>query len=281
MYKHCVLFLGLILSTSMALAEVAGKMAIIGDAGEKGKELSALKKSLEAEGVSSLVMPGDNLYSGSYASVWDDWKKSGFKFDAVAIGNHNDGYEEEVKYFGMPGEYYSTVKFGARFIILNSDNKRSVSEQMSWLDRELTNASESLIFIVYHHPTFTVTDTHDWEEKKDFQIKMRQMLKKYEDKISALLLGHDHISSFIEFGNTPVILSGSGREVRKADEVSYEEAGFKVETKYLAPRTPYWAKMEIMDGAKEARVEFVNVKTQKVSCSAVISSKGMTLGACD
>ncbi len=110
----------------------ASPLAIMGDAGEAGADLNALKRSVMREGISSIIMPGDNLYSGTYASVWNDWKKSGLNFDIVAIGNHNDGYENEIAYFNMPAEYYSVKKDGARFIVLNSDNEENVAEQFAW-----------------------------------------------------------------------------------------------------------------------------------------------------
>ncbi len=76
------------LRTSMALITLIGlipfpvsakilveQMAIFGDAGRSGRQLDQLKTSLLREEVLSLVMPGDNLYSGSYSSVWDSWKR--------------------------------------------------------------------------------------------------------------------------------------------------------------------------------------------------------------
>lgn len=276
MKKSMILFLSFIFLGSFSFA---GKMAIIGDAGESGRELNSLKKSIEAEKITSLIMPGDNLYKGTYSSVWDSWKKSGFSFDVVAIGNHNDGYDREVRYFGMPAEYFSTVKMGARFIVLNSDNKRNVQDQMVWLERELSSATESLIFLVYHHPTFTITDSHDWEERSEFQNKMRAVLKKFGNKISALLLGHDHVTTFVEFGTVPAIVAGSGREVRKASPVSYEENGFHIQTQYLAPRTQHWVALEVMDDSSEAKVHVVNVNSNAITCTASINGYGspMTL----
>ena len=57
-------------------------------------------------------------------------------YDVVAIGNHNGGYKQEMQYFQMPAEQYSTVIDQARFIVLNSDNDSSGPAQAQWLDRE-------------------------------------------------------------------------------------------------------------------------------------------------
>lgn len=253
-------------------------LAVMGDSGEASSELDKLKKSVLKEQIQSVVMPGDNLYAGTYEQVWNSWKSTGFNFDVTAIGNHNSGYATEVKYFAMPGEYYSTVKNGARFIVLNSDNTKNVAEQFTFLNKEVLNAKEKLIFVVYHHPTFTVTSSHVWTEKKDFQLKMRDFLRRQGQKISALILGHDHITSFIEFGRVPVILAGSGREVRSAKAVSFPEDGFQIETKYLAPKVQHWVKMDISAAGDEAVLNVIRVSDNAKVCTAQLRQNAMTLG---
>ncbi len=256
-------------------------MAIMGDAGRAGAELNKLKASIEKEKITSIIMPGDNLYAGTYESVWDNWKQSGFKFDVTAIGNHNSGYAKEANYFGMPSEYYSVVKQGARFIILNSDNAANVTEQFTWLKKEFAAATEQLIFLVYHHPTFTISKSHTWGEKKSFQLQMRDFLKANHPRITALLLGHDHMSEFVNFGPVPVVIAGSGREVRNEGPVSYTENDFKIETRFLAPQTAHWGLLEILPGAQEAVIHFVRVSDQKRSCTARFRNSDMILeGEC-
>lgn len=256
-------------------------MAVMGDAGKEGNNLNSLRKSVEKENIKSVIMPGDNLYKGSYSDVWDIWKEQGFQFDVVAIGNHNDGYQREMAYFAMPKEYFSVVKFGARFIVLNSDNVKNVNEQFAWLEKEISTVTEKLVFITYHHPTFTVTKSHNWEEKKDFQLRMRQFLKSYGSRVTALLIGHDHITTFLNFGDVPVILAGSGREARGASPVSYVEDGFHIQTQYLAEQTQFWASLEIMEGAEEAKVTAIRVSDQAKPCSARLRHGTMTLdGSC-
>jgi len=246
-------------------------MAIMGDAGQAGSELNRLKESLTKEGIDSVIMPGDNLYKGTYSSVWDSWKTAGFKFDVVAIGNHHDGYANEVQYFAMPGEYYSIQKNGARFLVLNSDNTKNIAAQFQWLEEQITKATEELVFLVYHHPTFTITGDHSWPEKKDFQLRMRQFLKTYGNRITALLLGHDHITSFIDFGTIPTVVAGSGRSARFAQPVSYNEDGFQIQTQFLAPKTQHWVLLEINEEATEALVHIVRVQDQKRICTSRLS----------
>jgi hypothetical protein len=97
---------------------------------------------------------------------------------------------------------------------------------------------------------------------------MRQILNDYQGKISALILGHAHISAFMTFGSVPVIVAGAGREVLKARPVSYQDQGVQVQTLYLAPREQHWAELEISRDAQEADFHFVRVSDRHRTCSA-------------
>lgn len=258
-------------------ATATNQFALIGDCGRAGDSLDRLQSSITKTGIKSLVLPGDNLYEGTYESTWNPWKLAGFFFDLVAIGNHNAGYKNEVSYFKMPDEYYSKVIEGTRFIILNSDNVWNASKQIDWLDGQLSSATENLIFLVYHHPTFTVTNSHFWFEKPIFQKKMRKIFSKYADRITAVIVGHDHISSFVDFGPIPAIVAGSGRVVREESPVSYEQDGFQVETRFLAETTPHWGLLEVDSSTSSAKVSFIRVSDQQNVCSAQLSNGQMIL----
>ncbi len=258
-------FLVLSLLCSLVSAQ-SFQMAVVGDAGKPGSEMDALKKSLLQAGQKVLIMPGDNLYKGSYESVWNSWKQDGFQFPIVAIGNHHDGYDQEVKYFGMPGEYYTKSSQGVRFFVLNSDNEDTVTEQFRWLESQFSKAQEKHIFLVYHHPTFTVTEDHNWEEKPLFQKKMRQFLKANGSRITALLLGHDHISTFVQFGPVVAMVAGSGRSTRSAEPVSYVEEGFQVKTLYLAPESQHWGLLHFESVSDKMRAGFYSIQQRKMTC---------------
>jgi hypothetical protein len=151
--------------------------AIIADGGEWNSSARLTRDSVLRTPIRSLILPGDNLYNSNYANVWGNWSQNGFTFDVPAIGNHNDGYEAEMAFFRMPGEYFSKVYPGiARFIVLNSDNNSTGSTQASFLDSELTAATEPFVFLVYHHPTYTLSHFHGWKDKKKFQQAIRPVL---------------------------------------------------------------------------------------------------------
>lgn len=255
-------------------------MAIIGDAGLVGAELDALRESVKYEKISSVILTGDNLYFGNYGWTWNSWKKSGINFDVVAIGNHHKGYQNEVRFFGVPGEFYSIVKNGAKFIVLNSDNQSNLDAQFDWLQEELTNSQEALIFLVYHHPTYTTGSDDHWRQREQFQLRMREVFKSaLAKKISAVFLGHAHISAIFNFGDIPAIVSGSGREVLKAKPVNYTTENTAVKTLYLAQQTQHWASLKISENADEAEVNFIRVADQLIMCSATIGHGKITLNA--
>jgi hypothetical protein len=110
-----------------------------------------------------------------------------------------------------------------------------------------------------------------------FQIRMRQVLNEYQNKISALILGHAHISAFMNFGSIPVIVAGAGREVLKAHPVSYQDQGVQVQTLFLAPREEHWAELEISRDAQEARFHFIRVADHHRTCSAHLAKGQLRL----
>jgi hypothetical protein len=271
-----IIILTILTSSFFANAQTT-QLALMGDCGRPGNSLNNLKSSLLKSGIRNLVLPGDNLYESTYENVWNGWKKVGFLFDVVAIGNHNDGYEKEVRYFEMPGEYYSKVISGARFIVLNSDNVFNVSKQMKWLKQELKQAREKTIFLVYHHPTFTITEDHFWFEKATFQTEMRKIFVDFKDKISAVIVGHDHISSFVDFGHIPAIVAGSGRTNRPGKPVHNTQFDFSIHTQFLAGDTQHWGLLELDPSGSSALVSFIRVADHANVCTARLEAGKMIL----
>jgi hypothetical protein len=263
-----ILFLSL---TSYAQTE----FAIIGDAGRINKNSQSVMQSILNHGVTQLILPGDNLYSSTYEKVWKTWQDHQFDFSVVAIGNHNAGYAAEVNYFQMPGEYYKRSIGFADFIVLNSDNPKNVSAQMVWLDNELQNTTMKNVFLVYHHPTYTISKVHGWTDRKAFQIEVRKRLKKFRSKITALMVGHDHLASLIHFGDLPVILSGAVQEVRKDAPVDYVTEGVHIKTAWYFDHTPHWAQLVVTSTG--ATVDFIKAQTNQVNCSVRLYTGSMAV----
>ncbi len=250
----------------------------IADGGTWNGTASQVVTSLGKSNVHDLILAGDNLYDAakSYEDVWAHWKTDGFRFPLVAIGNHNIGYAEEMKYFEMPSEYYAKSLGEARFIVLNSDNVQTAQAQSAFLKKELETAQEQYVFIIYHHSTFTITDFHQWKEKEAFQSAIRPLLKKYTKRITALLVGHDHIAALEDINGLPMVVSGAVFEERDGKNVDYTDSdGFHVKTRWAFRGSPHWARLDV--SASEVWLNFVRADNETVACSARLSPRPMLL----
>lgn len=85
------------------------------------------------------------------------------------------------------------------------------------------------------------------------------------------------MSSFLTFGDIPVVVAGAGREVRNESPVSYVEGGVQIQTRYLAPRNAHWALLEIDENAETASIHFVRVHDQHRSCTAIFGKQAARL----
>jgi 3',5'-cyclic AMP phosphodiesterase CpdA len=220
-----------------------------------------------------MIIPGDNLYQGTdYNIPWTHWMSKGFTFDVVAIGNHTAGYDEEVEFFGMPGEYYTRVMDGTRFLVLNSDNVRTAGEQARWLDRELSQANESRIFVVLHHPPLTLTSSHPWEERRAFHQAVRPLLFRHRDKLTAVIAGHDHMASLASFDGLPVVVSGAAHEARRPEVRNDVQEGIRVRTEWIFDRTPYWVRLDLDSNDQDGKstVRFIRARDSRETCTVVI-----------
>lgn len=260
-------FIAVFHSTGLAAVK---SFAVVGDAGHWNPESKQVLDSISKSGVRHLVLPGDNLYFGSdYHRVWSHWLQEGMNFAAVAIGNHHVTYEKEMNYFKMPGEYYSYSPVrGLRFVVLNSDNEATADEQARFLDKTMTEAREPFIFVVYHHPSYTLSEMHPWKEKKDFQKAIRPLIWKHRPKIAALLVGHDHMASLVSLNSLPMVVSGAVWETRPVEPVDYQEGAVRVKTQWHYDITPHWARLDVEDTGKYS-VSFVRARDNQVTCSAI------------
>lgn len=249
------------------------RLSLLGDAGRWNASTKKLKESMERVGVKSLVMPGDNLYSGTYASAWGPWIKAGFDFPVVAIGNHNDGYQKEIQFFSMPGEIYAKTLDGfLKFIVLNSDNKKNVDAQMDVLNKELAGATEPFVFVVYHHPTYTLTKDHTWPERREFQEAIRPVLAKHRHRITAVVLGHDHIASMGHFGDLPYVLSGAGQNLRRGAAVDNVQVGVRVKSEWLKAEEEIWIELEASAQSPVVQLKAIRAEDDEVLCTAEMAT---------
>ena len=258
--------------------------AVVSDVQTPTKSARLVRKSIQRSGIKNLVMAGDQLdnsWSGhkdlTYSDIWRPWLDAGFIFDVVAHGNHYLSKKKEQKYFGMPGPYYSVVNGPARFIVLNSNSVKTASEQALWLENQLVENQESFVFVVFHHFPYTISKTHAWEDRKGFHLKIRPLIFANKDKITALFVGHDHISAFYEMGGLPVILSAATAEPRRGKPFDYAVDGVRIKPHWFYKGDPGWTKMDIDSVTNSVWFDFIDAKTDKVSCTVQLQDKKILL----
>lgn len=256
------------------------KFAVLGDAGRWNSNSQMLLNSIKSYNTSRLVMPGDNIYSGTYEQAWTPWTKAGFTYDVVALGNHNLGYAKEIQFFKMPSEYFSKTYLNGdlQFIVLNSDNTKNVDAQMTWFEQHLKVTTAKQLFVVYHHPSLTIGE-HKWTEKKAFQVKIRALLKTYRSKVTAVMVGHDHVAALINFDSLPVIVSGSAQSPDGGTPVNNTQEGIVVRSEIYLNAQPYWVQ-QVTSGNNVSEFNFIRAKDNKIICKAVIQTGTRATQSC-
>jgi 3',5'-cyclic AMP phosphodiesterase CpdA len=133
----------------------------------------------------------------------------------MVIGSHDivgDGYELWQKYYGNP--YYSWDYSDAHFIVLDdvSDINAFSEEQLSWLEKDLSNSSQKLKFVFLHKPPKCPLVSADQlgftgpksEERID---KFLNILNKY--KINKIYAGHIHNYLNYTVSDIPITVVGA------------------------------------------------------------------------
>lgn len=265
----------LFLTIHPSFGENSVSFAVIGDAGHPSVHTNVIKESIKSSGVKNLILPGDNIYdlSLSYDDVWGSWNE--FNFSVVALGNHHQSYEEEIEYFKIPNEYFSKVFKGIKFIVLNSDNKLNVDEQVSFLEKELkVSSGDQPLFVVFHHPPATVSYRHSWQEREEFQNKIRPILMRFRHRIDGILVGHDHQASIFSYGDIPVIVSGAVFEYFPSRFVDQTINGIVASSIWRFDSGYFWVRLDVDKKNNWTWVNFIDAYKDKVVCSIKLSKQG-------
>ncbi len=266
-------FILMLVFVTTAHAKQTASFALIGDAGLWNKRTALVEKSVRDMGVFNLILPGDNLYHGTYEDAWNPWIQNGFHFQVVAIGNHTAGYQKEIKFFRMPSEAYTTwLAPGIAVIVLNSDNINSARQQAVFLEQELRTLSADSLFVVYHHPSLTLSADHPWEERENFHDVIRPLLYKYRDRISAVINGHDHMSAAFSFNDLPVIISGAIKEFHPVELPSKRQQGTQVKMEWAFPNRATWARLKVHPHSSHSEIDFVLAESNLVLCTIQIKT---------
>ena len=172
-----------------------------------------------------ILMLGDNIYplgdiKADHVQKFDKpyayFIKNKIPFKP-ALGNHDVPHElDQIKYFGMPGRYYSYNVGPAAFFVLDT-NKYDYSQQV-WLEKALQGSQAPWKIVYGHHPIFS-SGYHG--NNKTLDKGLRPLLEKYG--VQLYLAGHDH--DYERFkpikGVTYIISGGGGASIRQFAEEEF------------------------------------------------------------
>jgi 3',5'-cyclic AMP phosphodiesterase CpdA len=143
-----------------------------------------------------VVTLGDNIYTGSAASDFDDdfavpyqaLLRAGVQFYA-SLGDHDNTNERFYKPFNMNGATYYTYKKGnVRFFALNSNYMDP--KQTAWLETQLRDAgNEGWKICYFHHPLYSSGRFHGPD--RDLRRTLEPLFVKYG--VDVVLAGHEHL----------------------------------------------------------------------------------------
>jgi len=123
-----------------------------------------------------------------------------------ALGNHENNSPLYFDNFDLPNNerWYIVEKNNLHFIILDSNSDCSIdSEQYLWLEDDLQNINENIIF---HHPPFS-TGPHT-EDEKGLRQSIVPLFEQHG--IDLVFSGHDHDYERSSYNDIYYIVTGGG-----------------------------------------------------------------------
>lgn len=236
----------------LALRPVSLKFAVIGDSGrwsaaqrETAAQLAAQRGHFPFELV---LMLGDNNYGDgspeSYTARFEEPFKplldAGVTFHA-ALGNHDAGAQWNYPLFNMGGQRYYTFQrktgvlpplAGDRIQFVGVDSVNLDGEQMSWLDRQLSESDAEWKIVFFHHPIYS-------SGRYAMQSAARRQTLEHvliEHEVDAVFAGHEHFYERMvpQTGVMHFIVGASG-SVRVGDlqPSSYHAKGYDRDLSFM------------------------------------------------
>ena len=203
-------------------AATVQRWAVTADSGTGDKGQYAVAKVMAAMHSQNkfdfALLGGDNIYNNGeiekigavFEKPYQPLLSSGVKFYAV-LGNHdirtNQG-KDEIKYFQMPGNYYSFTKGSVSFFALDTNDLDEA--QLRWLDGALAKAKTPWKVVYGHHPIYS---SGHYGTNPAMVRRLVPVMKKYG--VQLYLNGHEHDYERTKSMNGIVYITcGGGANVR-------------------------------------------------------------------
>jgi hypothetical protein len=199
------------------------KFAVIGDNGTgDDAQYQVAEQMARAHGAfpfDLVIMLGDNFYGGQkpddlvkkFDRPYKPLLDAGVTFRA-AIGNHDEPHTVGYKPLNMDGRYYTFVRRGVRFVVL--DTNRLDPQQLQWAEQTLAGAREDWKVCYFHHPLYSNAGRHG--SSVDIRVLLEPILVKYGVRV--VFSGHDHsYERIVPQKGIYYFVSGAGGKLRKGD----------------------------------------------------------------
>lgn len=193
----------------LALRPSSLKFAVIGDSGQWSRAQQETAAQLAAQRehfpFDFVLMLGDNNYGDGSPESYKLRFEEPFKklLDAevtfyAARGNHDIGPQWNYPLFNMGGERYYTFQRKAgvlpplvgdrvQFVALDSVNLDD--EQISWLDRQLSESKAEWKIVFFHHPIYSSGRYASSSAAR--RVTLEHVL--IEHQVDAVFAGHEHL----------------------------------------------------------------------------------------
>ncbi|MBW4651027.1 MAG: metallophosphoesterase [Kastovskya adunca ATA6-11-RM4] len=145
------------------------------------------------------VLAGDNIYNDGeiekigavFEQPYQGLLQRGVKFQAV-LGNHDirtDNGEPQVRYpgFNMQGRYYTFRRGDVQFFALDTNHNADWTNQLPWLDKELSRSDAPWKVVVGHHQMYS---SGHYGVNHELIKKLTPLFQQYG--VQLYINGHDH-----------------------------------------------------------------------------------------
>lgn len=236
----------------LALRPVSLKFGVIGDSGQwsRAQRETAAQLALQRKNFTFdfVLMLGDNNYGDGSPDSYQKRFEEPFKplLDAgvmfyAARGNHDAGPQWDYRPFNMGGERYYTFErrtgvlpplAGDRVQFVALDSVNLDDEQLSWLDRQLSESKAEWKIVFFHHPIYS-------SGRYAMSSAARRLILEHvliDHQVDAVFAGHEHVYERMvpQTGVMHFVVGASG-SVRVGDlqPSSYQAKGYDRDLSFM------------------------------------------------